>query len=288
MQRKIIFLLGLNFLILLMLFPCVSQAEEGVKSTSPLGGGALAVQPTLAEIPPSANMDWVDVCVDRSLHLNGDIQSFKTGGFGQWSVGPSVSTQLIIYDFGKKKAGVNQALGVGASFRFYRPITIKDANGNPMDFLSTPSAPQAVTIPFTEDEYEVKQDRLAALENKTSPSAQDLLDIASLTTALTSYEDAIKKIEKSRVYISQIKQECRQTSFGRDTNGYLSAPMFSITPTLFASEPIDQNDVAIQPALLFGFFEDILNIGVGFNLTGPAGQKGNVFLLMGIGAGFDF
>ncbi len=240
MYSKTVFQLGLGCLLLLTFPPCISLADEGVVptvKTIPIPGpvvvpappvappaGHKTIDTPLAEIPGSANKEWEAVCVDSTLNLNGDIHSIKTLGTGQWSVGPAVSTQLIKYDFGKKRAGVNTALGAGASFRFYRTIHIKDPlRGPPTD-----------------------------------------------------------------VYISQVKQECRQTSFGKSTKGYLAAPLFSITPTIYVSEPIDQDDLSVQPALLLGFFEDILNVGVGFNLTGPSGEKGNVFMLMSIGAGFNF
>ena len=100
-----------------------------------------------------------------------------------------------------------------------------------------------------------------------------------------------------KVNISQIQPICRQTSFGAGQGldprtkknwDYYAAPLFSITPTLYATKPVADDDLSLQPALLLGFFEDILNIGVGFNLTGPSGEKGNVFMLMGIGYGFKF
>ena len=90
------------------------------------------------------------------------------------------------------------------------------------------------------------------------------------------------------VFISAVKQECRQTSFGKKTDGYLAAPLFSITPIIYVSEPVDQDDLSVQPAILLGFFEDILSVGVGFNLTGPSSEKGNVFMLLSIGAGFNW
>ncbi len=232
MIRKTVSQFGLSYFVLFMLFPCFSQAKEGVEVLNPLpaaAGAATVPTATINEIPVSANQQWAAVCVDPTQNLNGDFQQSSSAFFiadGQWSVGPAVSTQLIKYDFGKKKAGFNTSLGAGAAFRFYRNIPIKDPN--------------------------------------------------NLTVAPTY------------VPISQVKPACRQTSFGKNTTGYLAAPMFSITPTIFASEPIDQDDLSVQPAILLGFFEDILNVGVGFNLTGPAGEKGNVFMLMSIGAGFDF
>lgn len=179
------------------------------------------------DLPQSANLEWKKACVDKSLNLNGDFQkseSFLWLSEGQWSVGPSVSTQLVKYDMAKKQAGFNTSVGAGASFRFYRNIAIRDEEG----------------------------------------------------------------AEKDKVTISQVKQECRQTSFSNAKKSYLAAPMFSITPTLYATKPTNSGELSVQPALLLGFFEDIVNFGVGFNLTGPAGEKGNMFLLMSIGTGFSF
>lgn len=178
-------------------------------------------------IPSSANSEWQKYCVDNSLNLNGDFQSYKTifGQIdGQWSVGPTVSTQLIKFDMAKKQAGFNASVGAGASFRFYRPIRIKNGDGSLLQ----------------------------------------------------------------KVYIGQVRTECRQTSFGWDRKSYRASPLFSITPTLYATKPTSAGDLAIQPAIVLGFFEDVLNFGVGFNLTGPPEEKGHVFLLMSIGTGFNF
>lgn len=181
-------------------------------------------------IPSSANPEWKDYCVNKSLNLNGDFQKSRAlfglwGPEGQWSVGPAVSTQLIKYDMAKKQAGFNASVGAGASFRFYRPIEIKKDDDN-------------------------------------SPT--------------------------ETVYIGQVRTECRQTSFGWDRKSYRASPLFSITPTLYATKPTSAGDLAVQPAIVFGFFEDVLNFGVGFNLTGPPEEKGHVFLLMSIGTGFSF
>lgn len=179
------------------------------------------------KLPSSANSEWHKHCVDNSLNLNGDFQSAKSiFGLidGQWSVGPAVSTQLIKYDMAKKQAGFNASVGAGASFRFYRPIRIKDRDGSLLQ----------------------------------------------------------------KVNIGQVRTECRQTSFGWDRNSYKASPLFSITPTLYATKPTSAGDLAVQPAIVLGFFEDVLNFGVGFNLTGPPEEKGHVFLLMSIGTGFSF
>ena len=203
-----------------------------------------------------ADQMWWQKCVDPNLLLNGDFQSgenfFGWNRFpGQWSVGPSLNTQLIKYDFAKEKAGFNTAVGLGASFRFYPSITLKNID---------------------EDKV-LKDDGTEESNGSNSPTPE------------------------VKVNISQIHTACRQTTFGAGSGldprtnkswDYYAAPLFSITPTLYATKPVADDDLSLQPALLLGFFEDILNIGVGFNLTGPSGEKGNVFMLMGIGYGFSF
>lgn len=201
---------------------------------TPKGGVGPPAPPS---IPQSANSTWEAVCVDRSLNLLGDFQGSIFGyGEGSWSVGPSVSTQLIKFDLAKERAGFNTSVGVGASFRYYNKIKIKDPNGNTRQI-----------------------------------------------------KDSQGNSRDNEVTISQVKQECRQTTFkARSEKSYFAAPMFSITPTLYVTKPTSQGDLEVQPAVVVGFFEDILNFGVGWNLTGPPGEKGNVFLLMSIGAGFNF
>lgn len=202
----------------------------GSITLTPTAGQAVIVPVTFTVFPPqppiplSANEEWKKVCVDKSLNLNGDFQHGAFGyGAGNWSVGPSISTQLVKYDLAKKQAGFNTSVGAGASFRYYKDIEIRDSNGRTVDTVT----------------------------------------------------------------VSQVKSECRQTSYGA-RKSYLAAPFISITPTLYVTKPTNEGDLSVQPALLVGFFEDILNFGVGWNLTGPPGEKGNVFLLMSIGYGFSF
>lgn len=91
-----------------------------------------------------------------------------------------------------------------------------------------------------------------------------------------------------QVPVSQIRSECRATSFRFISDNTVTAPLFSITPALFASKQVDSSDLAVQPALMVGFLQDLINIGVGFNLTGRQGEVGRVFLLMSVGVGFQF
>ena len=141
---------------------------------------------------------------------------------GEWTVGLAALAQVIKYDFAKKKAGLNNGLGAGASFRFYRDVYVPG--------------------------------------------------------------------EEKKVPISRIKSECRANTFQlRDeTDIPEAAPVFSVTPVIFASQIIGEDNLKVEPAIMLGFFEDILNIGAGFNLTGKNGDVGDVFLLFSVGAGFNF
>lgn len=100
------------------------------------------------------------------------------------------------------------------------------------------------------------------------------------------YKDV--KLQSQNIPVSRIKQECRASTFRLKNENTIAAPLFSITPTLFASKLDDTSDLIIQPAMMFGFFEDIINVGAGFNLTGRPGEVGNVFLLVSLGMGFQF
>jgi hypothetical protein len=96
------------------------------------------------------------------------------------------------------------------------------------------------------------------------------------------------KIGGKTVSVSQIKQDCRASTFRLKNESTVAAPLFSLTPTLFVSKLDDTSNLSVQPAIMLGFIEDIVNIGIGFNLTGKPGDVGHVFLLASIGMGFQF
>ncbi|WP_447962459.1 hypothetical protein [Nitrospira sp. Ecomares 2.1] len=141
---------------------------------------------------------------------------------GEWTVGLAALAQAIKYDFAKKKAGFNNGLGAGVSFRFYRDVYVPG---------------QAKKVP-----------------------------------------------------ISRIRSDCRARTFQlRDeTDIPDAAPVFSVTPTIFASQIVGEDNLKVEPAIMLGFFEDIINVGAGFNLSGKNGEVGDVFLLLSIGAGFNW
>ena len=87
--------------------------------------------------------------------------------------------------------------------------------------------------------------------------------------------------------VHAIKQACRTRSYRMTTldenpkTGTLGNHWFSITPTLYVSKNTNDSDIAIQPAIVLSFWNDILHFGTGFNLSGP--NQGNVLLLFGVG-----
>ncbi len=92
--------------------------------------------------------------------------------------------------------------------------------------------------------------------------------------------------------IRRIKPECRATTFSAKTladsltEGKLAFPFLSISATAFVAKLENTEQISIQPTLLFGIYRDLVNIGIGFNATGP--DKGNTFLMLGFGTGFNF
>ena len=108
----------------------------------------------------------------------------------------------------------------------------------------------------------------------------------------------IKKLEGGKFYeqstdtyslpISKISTACRATTsdIGKDRTEKLASSLISITPTVYYVKQANENDISLQPALLLGFFDDIISIGPGFNLTGL--EKGKVFLVLSLGYGFKF
>ena len=99
------------------------------------------------------------------------------------------------------------------------------------------------------------------------------------------HEDG-KDYYKLPVY--KISPACRATTsdFGKERKEKLASSIISITPTLYASKQENSQDVSVQPAILLGFLDDIINIGTGFNLSGP--ETGKVFLVFSLGYGFQF
>lgn len=92
--------------------------------------------------------------------------------------------------------------------------------------------------------------------------------------------------------IRRIKPECRATSFSAKTlsesiaNGKIAFSFLSVSAAAFVSKSENTDALSIQPTLLLGIYRDLVNLGVGFNATGP--DRGNTFLMLGFGTGFNF
>ncbi len=152
-----------------------------------------------------------------------------TGDLGaNISAGPTITTQLIRYNFATEKASFNaQGIGIGAAFRYYASNDISPAPGS---------------------------------------TDRD---------------------------IRRVKSECRAntlTTFEGDQSKYKASAWISLSPVVFASIEEGSNgtseNLSVQPAIVVGLLRDLFNIGVGWNMAGQ--NRGQVFLLMGIGTGFKF
>ncbi len=93
--------------------------------------------------------------------------------------------------------------------------------------------------------------------------------------------------------IKEVPQACRARTadlwdFSRAKNGEKAkvGSLVSFSPTLFVSKTETEGDVSIQPAIVVGFFNDILSIGTAYNLTGTG--KGQWSLLIGPSYGFQW
>ena len=167
-----------------------------------------------------------------------------------WSVGLAASVQAVKYTFGTKQASSAASTGAGVAFRYYgkSPIGTEEAAKN---------------LGFTDGD-------LKAIE----------------TLDKGAYYD--KETGMYSLPVNKISTSCRATTsdIGTDRTAKLASSIFSLTPTVFYVKQANESELSLQPALLVGFFDDILSIGPGFNLTGA--EKGKVFLVLSLGYGFKF
>lgn len=178
--------------------------------------------------------------------LFGDLVSLGSW-FENWSVGTSVSTQLVRYNFSSKKASINTNVGAGVSFRYYGNSSLGDGR-------------EVANMGFSNEDMDLMK-KNKNINSRTGDYQLPLYRIAPACRANTS-------------------------DFGKERKEKLAGSIFSITPTLYASKQENSADASVQPALLVGFLDDIINVGAGFNLTGP--DTGKVFLVFSLGYGFQF
>jgi hypothetical protein len=174
-----------------------------------------------------------------------------------WSVGATVSTQAVKYTFGTKQASSATTVGVGVAFRYFLPAPLGTADA-------------AKKLGFTDGD-------LTAIKKIKKPKDKDHGPFYDETD------------ETYSLPIGKVSTACRATTsdIGKDRTEKLASSLLSITPTIYyAKQAGENNDLSVQPALLLGFFDDLISIGPGFNLTGP--EKGKVFLVLSLGYGFKF
>lgn len=167
-----------------------------------------------------------------------------------WSVGLATSIQAVKYTFGTKQASSAASAGAGVAFRYYGKSD-----------LGTKEA--AKDLGFTDADLKA----IEALDKGT-------------------YYD-----RESGMYslpINKVSTACRATTsdIGKDRTDKLASSLVSLTPTVFYVKQSNESEISLQPAILLGFFDDIISIGPGFNLTGA--EKGKVFLVLSLGYGFKF
>ena len=167
-----------------------------------------------------------------------------------WSVGIATSIQAVKYTFGTKQASSAASAGAGVAFRYYGKSN-----------LGTEKA--AKSLGFTDE---------------------DLVAIKELDNG--SYYDKGTKVYS--LPVNKISTACRATTvdIGKDRTEKLASSIFSLTPTVFYVKQANESELSLQPAFLVGFFDDIISIGPGFNLTGA--EKGKVFFVLSLGYGFKF
>lgn len=177
-----------------------------------------------------------------------------------WSVGFTASTQAVKYTFSTKKASSAESLGAGVSFRLFGKSPLGNADA-------------AEKLGFTKPDL----DAIKKL-GKSKEKGRENEDGPFYDSDTDNYYLPINKISTA----------CRATTsdIGKDRTDKLASSLLSITPTVYYAKQASQNDLSLQPALLLGFFDDIISIGPGFNLTGP--EKGKVFLVLSLGYGFKF
>lgn len=214
----------------------VAAAEERARKVIDTIGASLPAKDTPAS---------KDKCY-MSRPLFGDLSPL---GLENWSVGTTIATSVVRYDFSSKKAALATGAGAGIAIRYYGK-----------SLLGTKD--EAKRLGYTDE-------TIATIRNHFPGYVSDAKDEVSLP-------------------LSSIKPECRATTsdIGKERSQKLASSLFSITPIVYYSKQTTESDLNIQPAIMLGVLDDIISIGTGFNLTGQ--EKGKMFLLLSLGYGFKF
>jgi len=239
-------------------FPNAAIAEDAGKPDKPANiQGPAQPQPPESKnaeahgskktIADNASKDETTKTCYQARPLFGDLASL---GLENWSVGTTLATSVVRYDFSSKKAALATGAGAGIAIRYYGKT-----------FLG--SKGDADKQGFDSNAREIIHEQYG-----------------------NGYAHPNKK--GVDVPLASISPECRASTadIGKARTEKLASSIFSITPIIYYSKQTTDTDLNIQPALMIGFLDDIISIGTGFNLTGQ--EKGKMFLLMSLGYGFKF
>jgi hypothetical protein len=83
--------------------------------------------------------------------------------------------------------------------------------------------------------------------------------------------------------IRRIKSACRASSF--DQTNKLAASLISVGPVVYITKPDTSSDTNVQLAGIVGFFENLVQIGAGVNVS--PNKRMDPFILVGFAKGFD-
>lgn len=198
------------------------------------------------------NKDTTNNSCYQARPLLGDLAPL---GLENWSVGTTIATSVVRYDFSSKKAALATGAGAGIAIRYYGKTFLGDKRDQDGDLKRKRFSPEALEL--IKEQY---GNTYGMRENKNGVT----------------------------VPLASIAPECRANSsdIGKARTEKLASSLFSIIPIVYYSKQTADTDLNVQPALMVGFLDDIVSIGTGFNLTGQ--EKGKMFLLLSLGYGFKF
>lgn len=233
----------------------------------------------------------------------GQLPSFLGGGDGglweNWSVGATPSVKLLQYTFGNHQAvSFDPSVGMGVSFRYYGNSSLQiDESAGTIDAMQTEEHDfDSKYVDKSEDEK--AKDEEYQKKKKSYLDRRKGFTYAQLENFRQAYgPDETKMLSRKKFVLplTHIQSKCRRSTtarlFGEGANNriFLANSMFSITPIIYVKNPTSvghTSTLTVQPAIVAGFFQDIINVGVGFNLTGP--DTGKIFLLVSLGYGIQF
>ena len=171
-----------------------------------------------------------------------------------WSAGLVFPYSFVRYNLADKKSSINaKALGFGMSFRRY--------DTDDLAFFGN----QGLKRPYS---------------TKKTGFWEEFKDEFRYASAIYSPGDA------ETTSISEIPVGCRAKTTDILNAGDKISAWFSISPTFYVFQEKEDDDVGVQLALNLGFLNDILSIGVGYNLSGN--DAGEWFIMAGPSLGIQF